>query len=113
VAGRGEQGRERDAALSPPVEDFFAVARRRVWISRLDVPSNIDSKIKSKHNLTADDVCDALVCQDVQGEDDYDERYGHRKIVYAETFSGQSFRAYLYILDEEEGYYRLGSAFEG
>lgn len=93
--------------------DLRVVVRTRVWISKLDIPGNIDSKIKSKHDLTGEDVHDALVAQPgVIGETEDHPEYGTRKIVWAETFSGVKFRAYLYIVDEPDGHYRLGTAYE-
>ncbi|MFF4992620.1 hypothetical protein ACFY19_35985 [Streptosporangium saharense] len=86
---------------------------RRVHIAEIVIPDGIESKIRSKHNLTGEDVRESLIYgKDVQGEEQYHERYGWRLLVRGETFDGIRFQAWLYEIDKTEGTYRLGTAYE-
>lgn len=95
------------------VGDSTAVPRKRVWIASLDVPHNINSKIRSKHNLTSEDVLQSIVgVLGVLGEIQYHDKYGTRLKVWASTYDDVEFVAYLYIVDPTVDHYRLGSAYE-
>ncbi|MGW5160024.1 hypothetical protein ACWEPN_31495 [Nonomuraea wenchangensis] len=95
------------------MENLRAVVRKRVWVARLDIPHGIEEKIKTKHNLTADDVQESIVgVTDVTGEVQTHERYGSRLKVWATTYDGIEFVAYLYLVEAADDHYRLGSAFE-
>lgn len=85
---------------------------KRVYIADVIIPDGIESKIRTKHNLTGQDVRESLIYQDVPGEERDDEPYGVRTLVYGQTYDGVSFRAWLYPVDADDGIYRLGSAYE-
>lgn len=81
-------------------------------MARLDIPPSIEDKIRTKHNLTGDEVRAALVFQrDARFAERDHEVYGRRILAMATTRSGKPFIAWLYAVRAEEGIYRLATAY--
>ncbi|MEV4096993.1 hypothetical protein [Streptosporangium saharense] len=84
----------------------------RIYVARLDIPPSVENKIRTKHSLTGDEVRAALVFRkDVQFKEDDHEAYGLRILAHATTRQGRQFLAVLYVVNTDEGVYRLGTAY--
>lgn len=85
---------------------------RRIYIADIVIPDDIEHKIRTKHNLTGQDVRESLIHANVRGEERDDEPYGPRLLVHGETYDGIKFLAWLWKIEGDEDVYRLGSAYE-
>lgn len=74
---------------------------RRIYIADIVIPDGIETKIRTKHNLTGHDVRESLIYADVRGERKCDERYGWRLQVFGETYDGVRFMAWLFEVDPD------------
>jgi hypothetical protein len=84
----------------------------RIYVARLDIPPSVEDKIRTKHDLTGDEVRAAIVFRnDVQFREDDHEVYGVRVLASATTRQGRPILAVLYVVNTEEGIYRLGTAY--
>lgn len=81
-------------------------------MARLDIPPGVEDKIRTKHNLTGDEVRAAVIFRnDVRFREDVHEDYGHRILALTATRQGKTIIAVMYVVNAEEGIYRLGTAY--
>lgn len=82
-----------------------------VLITDIECSSTVEEKLNNKHQLTLDDVYDALEDHDLTVGWDDDPNHGRRVLARGRTSSGRLIRIFLYPVDEDAGVFRLGTAF--
>ncbi|MGH3973777.1 MAG: hypothetical protein ACRDS9_10700 [Pseudonocardiaceae bacterium] len=84
------------------------------YIAELQEPSSaLIAKIQSKHDVTLDEVREAIILTEVESsvwDWDADPARGWRLLVTATTYVGRRLLVVLYPVDASEGIWRLGTA---
>ncbi len=87
------------------------VRSRIVPIPEIVIDPHIVDKIKSKHNVTADEVKEALLMQlDVDARWEEHPKHGRRVIAIGRIATGRELIAALLPIDADEGIWRLKTA---
>ncbi len=72
----------------------------------------VEAKIRSKHNVTLDEVRESLIyVEGLSYSDAYNRNGEERVLVYSTTSVGRVLRVVLAVVDEREGIYALRTAF--
>ena len=81
------------------------------YISEVRVSATVQAKIATKHNVTVDEVNEAVVlCSVIRSGWDHHPDRGWRLLVKGTTHTGRTLNVVLYPLDELEGIWNLGTA---
>lgn len=85
-----------------------------IYIGYVDVPPAIEDKIRKKHNLTGDEVREAMQWP-AAARAAWEEHpvHGRRVIASGHTYSGRPILAWLQPVDVSDGTWRLRSARAG
>ena len=82
-----------------------------VYIAEVRISRAVAAKLAEKHNVTEQDVRDALVLTRLERAGwDHDHDKGWRLLVTGTTFEGRRLNAVLYPADEHDGTWWLGTA---
>lgn len=82
------------------------------YIAIVQVSPRVASKIAARHNVSADEVREAVILTPVLGARWHIDERGSRLLVAGTTASGKVLKVVLYPVDANEGIWRLGTAFE-
>jgi hypothetical protein len=83
----------------------------RVWIAQVEFDPEIASKVQTKHNISPDEVREAI-CFGKHREARWDDhpQYGRRLIVIGDNYLGESIVAYLKPIDQRDGIWECRTA---
>ena len=82
-----------------------------IWIASLEIPNRTESKIRSKHHLTGDQVRYWLICnRDLLGIDDEEQFHGARTVTFCEIGNQKYLVTFIDLIDGDLAKWRLRSA---
>ena len=82
-----------------------------VYIAEIRISDAIEQKIREKHNVTGDEVREALILRrDVRAAWEHDPQRGSRVLALGHTYQRRLIFAALYPVDPQDGVWNLGTA---
>jgi hypothetical protein len=83
----------------------------KIWVAQIEISRAVESKIRSKHNLTGQEIRSAIVaCSDISAFVDIHPVHGQRIVIKATAGDGSILLAWLVPNDTYVDVYRLVTA---